>query len=127
MAGLAPPSGHERMETPHITPQQRRQIARLHADGHSKTAIARRLGIDRHTVARQLVQRAPASADPTTAPLTVDDIAKLRFLLDRLSERENCRGCGATLYFRALDTFVVCVACGVVWYDAHGGEGPQIG
>lgn len=127
MAGLAPPLGHGRMETPHITPQQRRQIARLHAEGHSKTAIARRLGIDRHTVARQLVQKAAAASDPITAPLTADDMAKLRFLLDRLSERENCRGCGATMYFRPLDTFVVCVACRLVWYDENGGDGPQIG
>lgn len=115
------------METPHITPQQRRQITRLHAGGHSKTAIARRLGIDRHTVARQLVQTAPEAADPVIAQLTADDAAKLRFLLDRLSEREDCSACGAVMFYRPIDTFVVCATCGRVWHDDKGGEGPQIG
>ncbi len=115
------------METPHITPQQRRQITRLHASGHSKTAIARRLGIDRHTVARQLVQTAPEAPNPVIAQVTPDDATKLRFLLDRLSARENCGACGAVMFYRPVDTFVVCAACGRVWYDDKGGEGQQIG
>ena len=115
------------METPHITPQQRRQITRLHAGGHSRSAIARRLGIDRHTVARQLVQTAPESADPVIRQLTADDAAKLRFLLDRLNGREDCSACGAVIFHRECDTFVVCAACKHVWYDDKGGEGPQIG
>ncbi len=94
------------MQNPHITPQQRRQIVRLQADGHSKTAIAERLGIDRHTVARHAQQ--PTAPAPE---LTPEDLAKLRFLLDLLTEREACPDCGAEIFYQQSDAEATCARC----------------
>ncbi len=40
--------------TKRTTPGQSRRIAELHEEGHTLTAIAEQLGLDRHTVARHI-------------------------------------------------------------------------
>ena len=112
------------MLNPHITPQQRRQLVRLRAEGHSKTAIAERMGLNRHTVARQLAAPAPVNA---ARQLTKDDLLKLRYVLDVLTEREACPGCGATMYCRSTDTPATCASCRRVWLDGGGEAGASDG
>ena len=49
--------------------------------------------------------------------LAKDDLLKLRYVLDLLSEREACPGCGATMYYRPTDTSATCASCKRVWLD----------
>lgn len=101
-----------------LTPIQLRQIARMHDAGHSHTAIAAKLGVDRHTVARRLGQQAPQAVALQNASLTRED----RIYLDALREVVLLGACPNPACVNPLVTLRhlaeahgVCARCGEQW------------
>ncbi len=90
----------------HITPAQRKQIQRLQADGHTLTAIATQLGVDRHTVGAHAEPQAPV---PAHLPL---DAARLAYLLAGLELRLSCAKCKQPMFWAKYATEGSCNWCG---------------
>ncbi len=99
-----------------ITPEQRRQIARLDADGHTQAAIADRLGIDRHTVARHLGDAAvPDSArGGGLAGLSTAEGAVLRLLMASVVV-VRCGECNAAIVQLRSMAAGMCPHCCASW------------
>ncbi len=90
----------------HITPAQRKQIQRLQADGHTLTAIATQLGVDRHTVGAHADARVGAQAE---SPL---DTARQAYLRAGLERPLSCVNCNRTMFWPRHATEGMCNWCG---------------
>ena len=96
-----------------ITPAKRKQILRLQAEGHTNLAIAKRLGMDRHTVGRHAAptqQRKPAAG----TELSIDD-QRLRYLLAGLNARGACPECRQIMFWDKRVPSGLCNWCGAEW------------
>lgn len=100
--------------TARITPQQKRQIERLHADGSTLSAIAEKLGIDRHTVARHVEAAENDRAQPAMAGFSEVEVAWLRALATN-GRSLRCEACGHVIIALKAMNQGFCPSCGTGW------------
>jgi hypothetical protein len=113
-----------------ITPEQKRQIERMRAEGHTLTATAKKLGIDRHSCRRHIDS---LRGEPTATPPPVAAAAsavqqwpdetwqRLAGLL-RAVEVGECDHCGELLVVLRTQGTGLCPLCNRWWVTA--GDAP---